>query len=169
LEFPICSLVENFKKNAWKIKPLSPERRAVIESVQPYNTPELDDPRLLLRNFNRNLRILNDWARIDRHRRLHVVMSWASNVNPKVRIPEGTTLVYLNPVESCFLENESKVANFKIEGWRPYMDMQANPDLFIDIAVDEVPPRCADNDTFGNRVAGMIETVTNIVATFEKL
>src|ERR1017187_7108614 len=72
LEFPVCNSAINFEKSALKIRPLSQKCRTFIQSVQPYNTPEIPVDLMTL-NVNRSLGILNDWARKDRHRRLHVV------------------------------------------------------------------------------------------------
>lgn len=92
LEFPMCrSNSEYAKKAAFMLRSLAKGRRAIVESVQPYNVPRIA-PELMVFNFNRTLGILNDWARKDRHRRLHVVGSWASNANPKVRCPPERTL-----------------------------------------------------------------------------
>lgn len=107
-------------------------------------------------NFNRTLGILYDWTRFDRHRKFHVVGSWASKANPAVRCPVGATLEYLRVSGSGFLEDESQIASFRVVGYRPGMTVQANPDFDIDIAVNEIPPPCTDNDTLGSRLRAML-------------
>jgi hypothetical protein len=47
------------------------------------------------------------------------------------------------------------------------MKMEANPDLMLDIAIDEIPPPCANNDTFGQRITEMINAVYSVVAAIE--
>jgi hypothetical protein len=47
------------------------------------------------------------------------------------------------------------------------MDIQANPNLAIDVVLDEVPPPAADNDTLGNRLKFMVIEVKQIVDAFE--
>lgn len=47
------------------------------------------------------------------------------------------------------------------------MRVQANPDLFIDIAVDEIPPPCADNDTLGNRLLAMLKTTHVVISSIK--
>ena len=89
LEFVFCQrgTFNDFRR---KMRPLTNEQRSIIEAVQPYNAPELP-AHLRVGNWNRSLGILNDWARKDRHRKLHVLASWASDIQPMLIIPEGTT------------------------------------------------------------------------------
>lgn len=161
LEFPICDSERKFKNAAWKIRPLSQGRRSLIESVQPYKTPDLA-PELRVWNVNRTLGILNDWARKDRHRRLHMLCAWASRISPKLRLPAGCKLISMRVIPGGFLENDHLLASFKLRGFVESMKVQANPDLAIDIAVNETPYPCADNDTLGERVRSMF-TVTKII------
>lgn len=161
LEFPICSKRKEFKSSSWKLGPLSQKCRDFIESVQPYAAPELP-AELLVRNFNRSLSILNEWGRIDRHRRLHVVASWGSRANPKVFPPEGTN-------GEGFLENNSEIATFALDGFVPGMQVEANPDLAIDIAIDEIPHPCSDNDTLGKRLEAMITAVSVITREIQSI
>lgn len=166
LEFPVVESVTDFRKAAWKIRPLTDARRTIIESVQPYNVPDIE-PELMVFNFNRALRILNDWGRKDRHRKLHVVGSWASDANPKVDLPDGCDLEYMFVTTDGLLEHDGLIATFKLSGYVPGMDVKANPDLAIDIAVDEPPEPCADNDTLSNRLRGMIIATKAIVRGVE--
>jgi hypothetical protein len=85
------------------------------------------------------LRTLNEWARIDRHRRLNVVASWFSQADPKFRLPLGVSLASLLVAGDGFLEVENQIASFSLTGWVPGMPIEANPDLAIDIAVNEIP------------------------------
>lgn len=39
LEFPICSKAARFQELSFKLEPLSENRKAVIEAVQPFNVP----------------------------------------------------------------------------------------------------------------------------------
>ena len=49
------------------------------------------------------------------------------------------------------------------------MDVHANPNLPIDIALDEIPPKCAPNDTFGNRLEAISRTVKMIIGQIEQI
>jgi hypothetical protein len=168
LEFPIYDTPEHFKDNAWKIDPLTGNRRMIIESVQPYKIVQGLDPDLLLLSPHRTFGMLSDWARKDRHRRLHVLGSWASNASPMLRLPDGVTVRWLHVNGDGILENESEIARFRLKGWEAGMDIQANPNLAIDVVLDEVPPPAADNDTLGNRLRFMVIWVKQVVDAFEE-
>ena len=168
LEFPVCFTRRDFQNAARKIEPLSQECRNFIESVQPYNTPQLPLDLMVL-NVNRTLGILSDWARKDRHRQLHVVASWASNANPKVRVPSPATVRYIVASGDGFLKDVTQVARFKIDGFDPGMKVQANPDLAIDVAVDEIPQPCSTDDTLGNRLTQMTVAVRFVINGIESI
>jgi hypothetical protein len=169
LEFPIYSCPSEFAKYAHrKIGTLSPKCREFIESVQPYHTPDLQ-AKLMVLNVNRNLGIINDWARKDRHRTLHVVGAWASRANPQLRLPPSATLQYLHVTRDGFLDKGREIATFAIEGYRPGINVQGNPDLMIDVAVNENPKPVAENDTLGNRITEMIRAVTFVVWRLENI
>jgi hypothetical protein len=104
--------------------------------MQPFNrSGATDDDKQVIDG----LLTLHDWARIDRHRRLHVVGSWASEARPGLVLPPGITLREMKLTQRAgqFLETESEIATFALEGWKPGMTIAANPKLFIDIAVSE--------------------------------
>jgi hypothetical protein len=167
LEFPICRSALEFKNAARKVRPLSEKHLGIIESVQPYNAPSIP-PQSLTYNINRTLSILNDWARCDRHRNLRLVGSWASRANPTIRLPSGCCLASIDVASDGFLEDEHVVATFKINGFRPGMKVEANPNLAIDIMVNEAPDLCSSNDTLGQRIESMITSVRWIVSALER-
>jgi hypothetical protein len=168
LEFPIYRKRREYSNNEARVLgPLIKKRRDIIQSVQPYNAPKLA-PEDRVFNFNRALDILNEWARKDRHRTLHVVGSWASNLSPKIRCPAGATLKSIKTTGSGFLDNKDVIATFRLSGYKRGMEVQANPDLDIDIAVQEAPPPCADTDTLGNRLLAMLKATTVIVDSIER-
>lgn len=167
LEFPICASADEFSRSNRKIAPLTDERWRIVESVQPYNAPMLEAD-LAVFNFNRAIGILTDWARKDRHRRLHVAGSWGHSGSAALRLPEGVRLVWLrNFASPLLLEQQSKVAVFKLEGYVPGMEVEAQPNLSIEIAIDEEPPPCAINDTLGNRLLAMIQATRFIVKSLD--
>jgi len=71
-------------------------------------------------------------------------------------------------IKNEFLESKTKIAAFTIEGYTPGMEVHANPNLAVDIALDEIPPKCAPNDTFGNRLEAINRTVKMIIGQIEK-
>jgi hypothetical protein len=167
LEFPLCSTPEQFKRAGRKLRPLSDECRSIIESVQPYKVvPDLA-PEIMVLSPHRTLGILNDWARIDRHRRLHVVGSWASHRNPQLLLPEGCELEHILVTYDGFLEQDGLIATFKLRGFERGMNVQANPNLAIDIAVNEAPDPCADNDTLGMRIRMLFAYTEGVIRALE--
>ncbi len=167
LEFPIFPKRRDYiKKAALKIAPLAKERRDIIESVQLHNAPKLP-PEERVFNGHRNLVILNDWARKDRHRRLHIVGSWVSRANPQILCPPDVKVSSLKLVHSGFLEDDNVVATFRLTGrWRG-VEVKANANLATQVAINEAPPPCAPNDNLGNRLAGMLAAVSHVVKMFE--
>jgi hypothetical protein len=167
LEFPICKSPEGFKNSARCIKPLPQECRDFIESVQPYKTPKNLEPKHMVMSFNRSLGILHDWARKDRHRKLHLLGAWATKASPMIRVPGGATVTAIELAGSGFLKDESEIAKFRIDGFVPGMRVSANPSLAVDIAVDEEPPPCAASDVLGNRLFNVFLFVESAVTAFE--
>lgn len=168
LEFPICASRDEFnKKAAIKLRPLAYKRWAIIESVQPYNVPKLT-PEELAVSINRTLGLLNDWARIDRHRRLHIVGSWLSRIAPELRLPPEVQLVSMEIIRHDFLGNKNEIAKFRLAGYTRGMTLQVNPYAAVQVAVNESPSRCAENDTFDHRLVEMLNTVNSIVLALEE-
>jgi hypothetical protein len=167
LEFPICKSPEGFTKSARCIRPLPQDCRDFIESVQPYKAPKTLEPKAMVMSFNRSLGILHDWARKDRHRKLQLLGAWATKANPMVRVPSGVTVKSIEVAGSGFLKDESEIAKFHVDGLVADMKVNANPNLAIDIAVDEEPPPCAVNDVLENRLFNIFLFVESAVSAFE--
>jgi hypothetical protein len=168
LEFPIYNSPDRYAEKApAKIAPLTAKRKQIIESVQPYNAPNLP-PEQVVFNGHRSLGILNDWARKDRHRSLHIVGSWVSRANPQVICPPGVKVASLKLVHSGFLEDDNVIATFRLTGsWRG-VEIKGNANLATQVAINEAPPPCAPNDNLGNRLFGMLAGVTHIVTMLEE-
>lgn len=89
LEFPIRSTEASFDKAVFKIRPLSEHHQTLLRRLQTFPVPAQTDATRLMAP---SLKLLNDWARKDRHRGLHVMASWAANRDPLVRAPAGCTV-----------------------------------------------------------------------------
>jgi len=164
LEFPIRPTPAAFARAASKIGPLSQRHRHMIEGLQTFPTPGQSEAMKLMAD---SLRLLHDWARKDRHRGLHVVASWGANRDPLVNPPMGCTVDSLVTAADGPLEQESRVATFHVSGWHRGMHIEANPNLTIDLAIDEPPPPADDEDTLTNRVKKMIVIVELVIEGFE--
>jgi hypothetical protein len=156
LEFPICTEPETFKDSKRRIAPLTDQQRSIVEGIQPYAVVPGLTPYELTFSYNRCIGILNDWARKDRHRKLHIVVSQGANVRPMIIIPDGTTLEdFVVTREIFMLTDESEIATFRIHGWKAGMKMNTNPNLTFDVAVDEIPAPCHERDTLAQRMICM--------------
>jgi hypothetical protein len=116
------------------------------------------------------LALLNEWARRDRHRKLHVVGSWPAEADPQLRLPDGVILVSMKLVGlGLLLEKQDQLATFVLHGWKRGMKIEANANAVIDVASDEAPPPTDLSNTLDMRVRQMIAGVEFIVTkVFEK-
>lgn len=167
LEFPVCSTSEQFQSAGVKIAPLAAKRKKIVESVQPYMAPAALKPELSIFNLNRALQILNDWARVDRHRTLHLVGSWVSEANPILEVPHGVEIDFIGVTHDGLLEGDHEVASFNLSGFKPGMNVRANPNSMIDAFVSDDLPRAAANDTLAARITGMMVLVETVVRGLE--
>jgi hypothetical protein len=164
LEFPICTNSDSFESSGSKITPLTREQRSIVRGIQPYAGPLGLTPYELTFSYNRAMGILHDWARKDRHRKLHIFAAHGANVFPALVLPSGTRLdKFIVPQQMFVLKDEHVVATFQIEGWRPGMNIRANPNLTLDLVVDEVPPPCGVNDNLGQRLMAMSYAVFAVI------
>lgn len=168
LEFPICSDPSEFPKLAKRrLADLPKDIQDEIERVQPYNAPALP-PEQMTKNLNRSLGILHNLARKDRHRRLHVIGSWASGIDPEFTLPPGVSLSSINVMKSGFLENDNVLATFQLKGFVSGMVVTANPCVRTMFGLNEPPLPCHESDTSESRLVQMINAVASVVSAFEK-
>ena len=166
LEFIFRGSAEDFDNAAWKIKPLSEQHRAMIKSVQPYDVEHRGEAEEIVSGA---LNELNDLARKDRHRGLRVIASWVSNKNPSIDVlPPGCSLEWLTVTEDGLLKEEGEVASFKISGWLPEHELEANPNCAIDVALEDGGPPLHDADTLFSRSRMMIACVSEVIRGFEE-
>lgn len=167
LEFPITNDPDEFprlaKRRLWG---LPQEVKDGIERVQPYNAPSLP-PEEMVNNINRCLGILNDLARKDRHRRLHVVGSLPLSFLPLFRLPEGVSVVDVKTHAEGVLQEQAEIATFRLVGFRRGMKVQVNPNMATNIGCDEPPVPCHSTDTFDRRLSAIINAANSIVSAFE--
>jgi hypothetical protein len=170
LEFPITFDVSEFPRLAKRrLMHLPQDMQDGIENVQPYNAPSLP-PEKLVTNVNRLLGILNDLARKDRHRKLHVVGSWPIRLHPKFTFPIGSkvTLSSIDLMEPGILEEHSELATFQLKNFVMGMNITVNPYLVTNLGSNEPPPACHASDTFDRRLSEIINVVEVIVDQFER-
>ena len=119
-------------------------------------------------NLNRSLGILNDLARKDRHRKLHVVGSWALRLKPQLILPPGVTISSMTLMEAGYLDDFAELAAFQLRGFVRGMPLQANPYLTTTVGLNEPPAPCHPSDTFDRRIAEMMNAVHSVICMFEE-
>ena len=138
-EFKIAASPEKFSEAVRRMKNLPNEIRGIMEAAQPYAraTCRFEETEF---DLGQTLEMLNDWARIDRHRRLHMVGSAVLWGNLRIDLPVGMT------VESCefdtgkhLIEHDYEIARFKIGNFVPGTEVDVQAQFTFAIAVDETP------------------------------
>jgi hypothetical protein len=139
-DFPVCPDPAEFANAVSRMKKLPGEIRALIEMVQPYNTFTVtfegkECP------LGQTLAVLNEWARIDRHRKLHLVGTALTSGNLRLILPPGMTLEYCTYTEGTVLEDKNEIAQFKIANFARNSNAVVSANFTFQILVNEVP-RC---------------------------
>jgi hypothetical protein len=165
LEFIIRSSESAFDKAAWKIRPLSDLHQAMILSIQPYEVEGRGKGERFVADV---LAELNDLARKDRHRGLRVIAGWVANKNPILYLPPGCSTEWIDVTPDGHLNDEGVLARFKVSGWRPEYQIEANPNCTVDVSVEDVAPPVDDEDTLSARARTMIACVSEVIGGFEK-
>jgi len=166
LEFPIYERESSFTSNLQKIRPLTERHRGWIEAVQPYKDTAHDPQRTALY-------WLNELARIDRHRSLHIIGAYIVESDSIVRAP-GKNVVFEDIGERrIMLNGEAVIARFQVTPWAEGDKVEANPQVALDPEITEWAMRKPDPTvwetfSFGERLR-LIETlVQTIVGRFER-
>lgn len=169
LEFVIRSSKADFDKCVSRqLAPLSSVAREFLEGLQPFSTPDLEEP-LLVYNYNRALQMLNDWARLDRHRKLHVLGAWPSDAKPVAKLSPQCSIKSLEVLSGVLVENDSTIARFSLDGYEPGMQVGFDLHVILDMAVDETPLPRADNDILALRLEAMIRATRFVVNQLESI
>src|SRR5271165_7572188 len=90
--------------------------RSILETVQPYTTSTGTHEGKQW-EIGKVLAILKDWARIDRHRKLHLVGTTPTEANFRIGRPSEMAVEYCNFTIGNILEDKSQIAEFKIANW----------------------------------------------------
>lgn len=141
-QFPVCATQPKFNDAVGRMKNMPKDISALLETMQPYAAATGRHEGMEW-DLGATLAILNDWARIDRHRHLHLVGSAVTDGYLSMGIPEGTqmSIEYCDFIGGDVLEHENQIARFKISNWLPGSQIHVQPHFTLDIAVDETP-RC---------------------------
>jgi hypothetical protein len=137
VEFVIRRHPEHFKDaSARHLAPISEFLKYWIEILQPYNSAKTQDtPHHFV---NESLWLLNQCARKDRHRRLHVCGAVITSQEQVVEVEPPGRLVFVKNVEANILIDNSIILEFGVEG-AGIVDAKAKGFLKIDVNVEEIP------------------------------
>lgn len=137
-QFVITDDPDNFKDAMRRMKNLPSDVTAIMESVQGYtgSTCRFDGQEF---DLGKTLVILNDWARIDRHRKLHLVGSVITSGNLRIGSPVDMGVEYCNFIGADVIESQSEIARFKIRNYVPGAKISFEPKFTFEIMVNETP------------------------------
>jgi hypothetical protein len=163
MEFPITNDEIEFPKLAKRrLFHLAQDVQDGVERVQPYNFAKTSDI------VCRSLGILNDLARKDRHRKLHIFGCWPTKTAPVFTFPPGVHQKLLVVSAPTIIREGTVLATFELEGVRKNMGLvQVNPNLATQIALDELPLPTDSSDTWDSRIVAMINSVNSVILAFE--
>lgn len=137
-QFPITSNPSDFKEAIRRMKDIPADVAAIIERVQGYSrlACSFDGKEF---DLGPTLVILNEWARIDRHRQLHLVGTALTGGKLAIGSPMGMGVEYCDFIGGDILENKSEIARFKIRNFIPGTTVHLHPAFTFEIMVDESP------------------------------
>jgi hypothetical protein len=168
LEFPITNDPDEWPKLAKRRLSALPQAiQDGIERAQPYHD-QFPSTEELIKSVGRSLGILNELARKDRHRKLHVVGSWPININPYFVLPPGAVVDMLEIMPPSILKEATVIAKFHVTGLAPGALAHVNPQLRTTFGCVEPPPACDPTDTFERRLVEMVNSVAGVIDYFER-
>ncbi|PZR61811.1 MAG: hypothetical protein DLM71_07800 [Chloroflexi bacterium] len=166
LQFPIYDNETSYRRNEYRLKPLSEKHRRWLKAVQPYIGPDQPD--------YSGLYWLNDLARRDRHRTLHVVGAYLAEATSMIWAPKADAILIEDQPPFAFIEREAVVARFQIMPFTPGDEVQANGNVALDVEIAEFVQRRPEGAKWlwmplGRRLRMMeLTCVEGIVARFER-
>jgi hypothetical protein len=168
LEFPITADAAEFAKLAKRrLWGLPQDVVDGIEKAQPFNLSKTLSQQDQIITVNRSLEFLNDLARIDRHRKLHVVGSVPVSIKPSLILPDGVTLKELKVNIGELLQPGAVLASFRLEGFKSGMSVQFSAGMATSIACANIAPPICVEDTFSARLNAIHNSVATIVSAFQ--
>lgn len=115
VEFPICIDEGKFRKNSVNKPPFPQELRDWLLSIQPYVANDASHPNYTLARY---LKLLHDYARIDRHRRLHMVGAAIFEVGVHFNASPGVEISGIEFVGGNLFEDEAEFVRFNVSGFK---------------------------------------------------
>lgn len=126
LQYPVYGSLNAWKQNEYRLKHLGEHHRTMLFQMQPFNS-DADA------NY---LGVVNDLARIDRHRRLTVTTTYLRDLQPVIQLPRGFE-VTLQWGDRVLMNGQAEVARIAITPWTDGTPVSINPRIGIDPEVTE--------------------------------
>jgi len=82
--------------------------------------------------------MLNELARIDRHRAVHLVGACVVKGGLAVKAPAGSLITGSRRVERPIIDEEGQIATFAVGPWSPGQQVQLYPDLVLEVEIAEM-------------------------------
>jgi len=163
LDFPFAKSPGNFKDSSFNAFPFSDLLKGWVESMQPYNVPSLvkgSEDQII----SEALILVNDCARKDRHRKLHLVGTVVTAATSLIDVGHPAKITYVTNVPADPLKGQYEIARFGVEGLTPEMEIQVNTNFTLHVAVQEI----SDDADLMIRLYHLKDTVMGVVRRFEQ-
>ena len=158
IQYPIYATAEQFTANKYRLEALSDDHRRFIELDQPYHG--WDGP------TDHPFAMLNDLARRDRHRRLHLVGSYLLAAKPLFRVPPGHVIETFEVTEFGPFGRYTEVLRFGVSPPLPTdQGVEVNPQATIAVELADTPREVSETD-LGQRLFSIEEFVAFTVWTW---
>jgi hypothetical protein len=123
IEFPCAYKEADWDKNLYRLEALSEYHRdEIVKLMQPYRHEDPDKSAIGW---------LHRLAKIDRHRRLTVMLGYTTEVNPRVGVPQGCK-VRDRKAHRVVIDGEAEIASFTVYPWQDDWKVEVNPRAGID-------------------------------------
>jgi hypothetical protein len=142
-EFPIYAKPNDFRNSALCKWDFPDQLRDWIESIQPYNAEKLIG--LPDEWVCAALQLLNECARKDRHRRLHLVAAVPITHIGTVVVPSPAKVTSVMSIPANLLDSESEFLRFTADGLITGTDIDLKGKFTIEVSVDEIPGSVGEN------------------------
>lgn len=126
LQYPIYDSEQAWNNNLRRLRHLLPHHVDMLERMQPFRS-----------NKEANyLGVINNLARIDRHRRLTIGTAYLAEVAPVIEVPDGCVAT-LQWGQRVMVGGEAEVARISVSPWNDGDILRVNPRAGIDPEVAE--------------------------------
>jgi hypothetical protein len=163
-EFPICIDKAKFNSNSVNRSPFPPELRDWLRSIQPYVVTDVSNPNYELARY---LKLLHDCARLDRHRRLHLIGTAVFEVGAKFRASPEVTISAVEFIGANLFEEEAEFLRFSISGFMgtgEHRKIQLESQFGVQIAIKDLP--VPEGSTLAREMSLLVEAVKFVANKF---